>query len=699
MPVPRSSAANRGSRRSVVAHVAPAALLVLSSSCAFAQKAEKLEEINVVANAVATPNDQTGNSVTVVTAEQIQQMQRRTAPEILQALPGLNVVQTGGAGATTSVMIRGTNQNHVKVLIDGIDVTDPSSANATFDFGQLLASDIERVEVLRGPQSGLYGSDAIGGVISITTKKGEGPPKVVAMTEGGTYGTLNQAIGVSGSQERVNYSFNLSRYGVGSQPVTPTDLVPPWGRVNNNSYNNVTASTKIGAQLNDVFGVNLVGRYTDSSLHYTSDDFSVFMPYGPSYGRPADIQSHQRDKQDYERAEITAKFFDGRFQNWFGVSRMHADTWVKPGDWAPTNNFGFVSSGYQPPSQFVGDRTKVDWRGQFEFMTGQKLIAGLESQRDSMNIPMLDPSQTAVQAGYTNQAGYLEYVGGFRDLAFLNANVRHDSSSQYGGHNTFRIAPSIHIPWTQTVLKASYGTGFKAPTLNQLYVSYPSGLPSFNFFANPTLKPEQSRGFDLGFEQPVWNDRARFGATYFRNYLKNLIQVTAPDANFNTTLQNLASAETHGFEAFAQARVTDELTLRADYTYTIARNATAVSPDPASIQTELLREIAEGTSQPDLLRRPKRKASLQAIWKPTEKLTLSATLVRTSSWIDISRDGYFPRVIAPGFTTLNVAGSYDLAKGVTATARVDNIGNKQYENPVGYRTPGLVAIAGLRMSY
>ena len=690
-------------RARLLTHVAPCAILTFVSFGASAQQAvppaERLEEINVVANATPTPNDQTGNSVTVVTAEQIQQMQRRTAPEILQALPGLNVVQTGGAGSTASVFIRGTSANHVKVFVDGVEVNDPGSANDTFDFGQLLASDIERVEVLRGPQSGLYGSDAIGGVIAFTTKKGQGPLKVSAMAEAGSRGAMNSAVRVSGAQEQVNYSFNVARYGVASQPVTPPELVPSWGRLNNDSYNNLTFSGKVGAQLNDIFGVNFIGRATQSRLHFTTDDFSIFMPYGPSFGRPADVQSYQRYKQDYERAEVTATFLEGRFQNWFGVSRLHTDTWVKPGDWAPTNLFGVVATGYQPPAQYIGERTKFDWRGQFEFIKGHKLIAGLETQRDTIEIPLLDPSQTAVNAATRNQAAFAEYVGSFKDILFLNGNVRHDQNSQYGGHDTFRLAPSIHVPWTQTVLKASYGTGFKAPTLNQLYVSYPSGTPFFNFFGNPNLKPEQSKGYDFGFEQPLLEDRVRFGATYFRNRIKNLIQITAPDANFNTTLDNIGLAKTYGFEAFVQGRVTDELTMRADYTYTVARNASPIAATAAAIQSELQRQIAEGTPQADLLRRPKRKASLQATWKPIDKLTLSATLVRTSSWMDVSRDGFFARVNAPGGTLLNVAGSYDIAQGVTATARVDNIGNRQFQNPVGFRAPGLSASAGLRVTY
>jgi outer membrane receptor protein involved in Fe transport len=154
---------------------------------------------------IPTPIAQVASSVTVITAADIEREQRRTVPDLLSTVPGLNVVQTGGPGGQTSVFIRGTNSNQVKVLIDGIDVSDPSNANRSFDFGQLLTADIEGIEVLRGPQSGLYGADAIGGVISIITKKGEGPPRA-GLVEGGSFGTLNQTASLSGAQSRLSSS-------------------------------------------------------------------------------------------------------------------------------------------------------------------------------------------------------------------------------------------------------------------------------------------------------------------------------------------------------------------------------------------------------------------------------------------------------------------------------------------------------------
>ena len=168
-----------------------------------------------------TPDNQTASSVTVITAQDIETLQRRSVPDALSAVPGLSVVQTGGPGGVTSVFLRGTNANQTKVLIDGIDVGNPGSPQGNFDLGQLLTADIAQIEVLRGPQSGLYGSDAIGGLISIITKKGEGRPRATASMETGSFGTFNQNVGVSGSQDQFNFAFNVDHLHAGDVPVTP----------------------------------------------------------------------------------------------------------------------------------------------------------------------------------------------------------------------------------------------------------------------------------------------------------------------------------------------------------------------------------------------------------------------------------------------------------------------------------------------
>src|SRR5882757_3149000 len=180
----------------------------------------KQAAIVVSPTATETPIDQIASSVTVITAKDMERDQRRTVPEALSTVPGLNVVQSGGPGGLTSVFMRGTNSNHTKVFIDGIDVSDPGNPNASFDFGQLLTQDIQRVEVLRGPQSGLYGSDAVGGVINVITKSGNGPAQFNAGVEGGSFDTFNQTAGVSGAVDQFHYSANFQHFHSGSTPVT-----------------------------------------------------------------------------------------------------------------------------------------------------------------------------------------------------------------------------------------------------------------------------------------------------------------------------------------------------------------------------------------------------------------------------------------------------------------------------------------------
>ena len=170
----------------------------------------------------------------------------------------------------------GTNANQVKVLIDGIDASDPSNPNGAFDFGQLLTYDIDRVEMLRGPQSGLYGADAIGGVISITTKGGEGPPKAKALIEGGSFGTLNEMMGFSGATPIFSYYMNLAHFNVADTQVTPPELLPPGRQGIGNAYENWTLSTKFGRALSDTVDASVVARYIDSTLRFTAERFLDF---------------------------------------------------------------------------------------------------------------------------------------------------------------------------------------------------------------------------------------------------------------------------------------------------------------------------------------------------------------------------------------------------------------------------------------
>src|ERR1700761_6253806 len=237
---------------------------------------ENPETVVVSATRLPTPEDQLASSITVLTSDDIEAQQARTLPDILKEVPGLNLVQTGGPGGQTSEFMRGTNSNHTKVLVDGIDLSDPSNPTGAFDFSQFPAQDIERVEVLRGPQSGLYGSDAIGGVINIITKSGSGPAQLAASAQGGSFDTFNQTAGVSGSTSQFHYTANLQHLHSGATPVTPSDLLPPGVSRIDDDYDNVTGSTKLGFDVTDHFDLGLVARYTDTHLRTTGNDPSQF---------------------------------------------------------------------------------------------------------------------------------------------------------------------------------------------------------------------------------------------------------------------------------------------------------------------------------------------------------------------------------------------------------------------------------------
>ncbi len=611
---------------------------------------ESNAEVVYSPTAIPTLSRDIASSVTVITAADIEREQRRTVPDALANVPGLNIVQTGGPGGQTSVFMRGTNSNQVKVLIDGIDVSDPSNPNRSFDFGQLLTADIERIEVLRGPQSGLYGADAVGGVISIITKKGEGPAKATGLIEGGSFGTFNQIARASGGDQRGNYAFTAAHFRTASTPVTPLELLPPGRQRINDSWDNWTYSAKFGANLAENLVLNWVGRFTDATLHFTGDDFSVF----PAV--PNAIQSIQAVHQFYQRGEAVWSLFDGRFVNYFGVNYTDTWNWNKAPDPAA-------------PGINRGDRTRFDWHGVAEALPGQIMILGALQEIERLHNDNLATQQTLLAQNRMNSA-YLEFQNQLADRLLLVSNVRYDDNEAFGNRTTYRIAPALLVPFTETKLKGSIGTGFKAPTLSQLYADF---RPAFNFVGNPNLLPEESIGYDFGFEQPLFYDRFRFGLTRYNIENTNLI---VPNATF-TSNTNIGNAQTSGYEAFASAAITDRFRVRTDYTYTRA---------------------IDGTTGLDLLRRPRHKYTIAGEWNPIDPLLLSVTWLRVSTWIDGNRDFSIPRLTAPGYAVLNFAANYAVNQYTTVFGRIDNLFNEHYQNPTGFDRPGFGIYGGIRVA-
>ena len=624
--------------------LAAACLLAAGLVCAAARAAEADDQVSVVVSAtrVPTPALEVASSVTLITAADIEARQERTISDVLKDVPGLNVVQTGGPGGVTSVFIRGTNSNHTKVLIDGIDVSDPSNSTGAFDFGQLLTPDIERIEVLRGPQSGLYGSDAIGGVINIVTRAGTGPMTLAAGLEGGSFETFNQAARLSGSQDAFHYSVNATHFHAGATPVTPLDLLPP-GEARNDDYDdNLTLSTKLGYDVSQNFDLGLVVRYTDIQLHTTGEDF----PPPLFAGVPAAEQTTAATDEYFTRLTAHALSFDGLLDQTLGLAYSHLRTsTVEP---------------QTPAALNTGERRKADWQGNFRLTRGVTLVTGAEYERDEIEQPI----DASVHIG----SGYAELQSQLGSHWFSALNVRYDDNSRFGGKTTWRFAPAWVISESDTKLKASVGTGFKAPTLSELYQSFPPF-----FFANPDLKPESSTGWDAGFEQGLASGAVRFGVTYYYNRIHDLITSDVT----GTTYANIGEATTDGIESFISWQALRQLTLRLDYTYT---------------------EATDEVANQELLRRPKHKGTLLAQWQATSAWQLSLDVLAVGSWVDGNRDFSIPRLDAPGYVTVNFATSYELNGHLTVFGRINNMLDRRYENPIGFQQPGIGAYAGLRVT-
>ncbi|MGZ5920198.1 MAG: TonB-dependent receptor plug domain-containing protein [Rhizomicrobium sp.] len=605
------------------------------------------ENVVVTATRIATPIEQVASAITVIDAADIDSREQRSLPDVLRDVPGLNLVQSGGEGGQTSIFMRGTNSNHTKVLVDGIEVSDPSNPNGAYDFGKFSATDIARVEVLRGPQSGLYGSDAIGGVVNVITQSGNGPLTLSAEAEGGSFDTFNQSLSASGSQDAFHYRVSLAHLHAGATPVTPLDLLPPGQKRNDDYFDNVTASTKLGYDLTENFDLGLVGRYSNSLSKVTGDAFDpvTFASF------PSPLQT-RIDTLSYE-TRGTAHLVLGPVDQTIGLGYSSTVT----SDMDPNN-------GSIPSS---GNRIKLDWQGQIAIADGETVLLGAETARDAMHVP--------IKAGITTNAGFGELqsslpglLGGAAD--FHNSiSVRYDDNSRFGNKATWHVAPVLAVTATATRLHASYGTGFKTPSLDQLFESF----PAFFFFANPNLKPETSAGYDIGLDQSLFGVTG--GVTWFHNDIKNLI-ATDP-VTFSTNV-NIGRARTEGLESYLAWQPTGTLKLRADYTYT---------------------EAEDLDLHQELVRRPKSKASLDARWQAMAAVSLDASLLYVGSWIDGSRDFSISRLNAHPYVSADIAASYALTDNFALTGRVANLFDKTYENPTGFLQPGRAFYAGIKANF
>ena len=624
---------------------------------------DTLDPVVITATRSDVKESNLANTVTVISAEEIKARRVNAVADILRVVPGLDVMSAGGTGQQTSVFTRGSNSNQTLVLIDNIRMNDPSNPNNSFDFANLQVDDIERIEVLRGAASAMWGADAMGGVIHIITKHGKGPAQFSGLAEGGNYNTWKVGGGVSGEVDRLNYAVNashLSNLGVSAAAQS-------MGNSERDPYQNTTLQSRFNYQMTDTLDVDWSLRYNAAGTGLDNCGGFGYKSYTGQFVRCDNPHYFNDSNQLYTRGQARWFLFDNLWEQRFGVNFTLSDR--------QTYYTAPVSPDWVPPGSTNGQETKVEWLNFIHVLPNDTVTAGVEGRFDSMNTESgLASAQTSNHGSMNNAGYYLQNQLDWLDRFHTTAGGRVDDNSQFGSHLTWRFNQTMDVPELDQRIKANIGTAFRAPSLCEL---------SKQCFGNPNLMPETSLDWDAGFEQDLFDKKAMLGLVYFDNNYNNLIQWN-PSANGGLgNVENVSNAIARGVETFAEFKPLPELSLRLNYTYdeTFGRyNATTGQ-----------------RSNEALLLRPKNKGNFDLDYKffPEASAHLNVLVVGSRSSYDTM--GSITQV--PGYVLVNLSTNYELNKEVTLFARLDNLLNKQYQQVWGYGALGFYGLSGVSVKF
>ncbi|HLT78543.1 MAG TPA: TonB-dependent receptor [Ferrovibrio sp.] len=600
--------------------------------------------VSVTANRVETPAAEVGSAVTIINGAELRQRQTQLVSDVLREVPGVAISRSGGVGSTTQVYLRGSENNQTLVLIDGIEVNDPA-LGSYFDFAHLLAADIERIEVLRGPQSALYGSDAAGGVINIVTRRGAGQPVVSGAFEAGSYNTYQANASVRGGGER--YHFMLGGIDYRTSGISKANEEA--GNRENDRYDNQTLFTKFGVSPTEILSFDFVGRYTYFDGEY--DDFPA--------SAAADSDDRTRGSYIYGRGQGKLALLDGRWEHILGAAYMESDS----------NSTGaFDGSNH-------GEKTKFDYQTNLLFDTpsfanaSHTLTFLAEKENETFRSSFTTP-RTTREIDSTGFVGM--YKIGLFERLFLTGAVRQDQNDRFEDARTYRTTAAYLFPDSDTKLRASWGTGVKNPTMSELY-----GFTA-TYQGNPNLQPEESRGWDVGVDQGLLGGKVQVGATYFDQRIDNLIETGA------TSASNVdGESRIRGIELEVAARPVDRLTLRGSYTY---------------MKTE-----APETGE-QLTRRPSQMASLNAHYRFADNRTsVNLGVLYNGRRVDNDYSTGFganaSRITLNGYALVNLGAAYKVTDAVEIYGRIENLLDKEYEEVYTYETLGRAGYVGVRATF
>lgn len=612
-------------------------------------------EIVVTATRVEAPRQEVASSITVITHEELEQSKKRMVIDALKEIQGVHVIQNGPPGSASSVFLRGANSEHTLVMIDGVELNDPITPARSHDLAHLSVENVDRVEILRGPQSTLYGSDAMGGIINIVTQKGKGKPRLHLRTQGGSYKTFAGQASFSGSTDWFHYSLGASHSR--TQGFSAANSVYE-GNEEKDGYQNLNLSARLGTQILSNLDFDLIFRSTNSQTDIDN--------YGGPFGD--DPNNTQKYNGLFLKGQLHGLFFQNRWEQKLSISYVDYDR--------DHQNLTDDSHPYSSDnSHYQSSQWKLDWQNNLFLHPTHTLTWGVEFQEERGQSEYhsqslfgsytdLFPLQTARNIGLYIQ----DQIQKSRRF-FFTIGGRWDHHSQAGTALTYRIAPSYFVPSTGTRFKATLGTAFKSPSLYQLYA--PATL--WGPIGNPDLDPEKSTGWDLGIAQNLFEEKLKLTATYFSTQYKNLI-----DFRTSQGYINIAQAYARGTEWSLRFQPIKELSLSSSYTFTDARDK---------------------KTEDRLLRRPQHKLTGNFRLHFLKKAHLSLTLIYMGERKDYFYMGWESKpVTMPEHTLVNGVLSYDLSPSFQIFCRLENLLDKEYEMIKGYGTPGFSVYGGIQLN-
>ena len=624
-----------------------------------AESVHTLDPVVVIATKTPIPISQVTSAVEVFTAEDLEIRKVRTVTDALRLSQGTVVFSNGGPGTASNVRIRGGTAKQTLVLIDGAIVN--SGTLGQFNFGPLTTDNIAKIEILRGAQSMLWGADATGGVINITTKRGEGPPQLGAFFEYGSFNTLREGATFSGKKGPVDLSMALSRWDTSGISTINYRR----GAAERDSFRNWQASSRLGVDL------PWKGRF-DVSFRWWNSDTQIDSSSGPS-----DVIKARNDSKGHVLTGIWEQPITDWYSHVLTLARSKESSPFEPGISRVNLSTGAVSVPFGGPSDTRVLSNRIETQHNFQLLKFATLTLGYQfREQQGKNDTGLSKKIVSSHAGFAQiQANLFERL-------FGTAGVRYDRYNTFGDATTYRLTVAYIVKETNTKVRTSYATGFRAPTINDLF---------FPNFGNPDLDPEKSKSFDVGVDQFFFKKRIKLSAGYFWNRYRDLIETiqsvatcgTGPfGANFCPV--NVSKARTRGLETSLSIVVAQDLPfvkfldVQGQYTYTSTRNL------------DTGRRLA---------RVPVDQVSARIHYQPITPVHVIVDVRWVGSQFNRPSRAENDSQRVPSFKVVNLAMSYDVTKQLEVYTRVDNLFNEKYEEILFFGTPVRSVFGGIRVQF